>query len=107
MLDQIDEERPPSRGFENRLAGVESDLRDRWRSLLRSPRDPKPARHLREDGICDREVVKRISCQLGGRFCAVFWLCSGHLRRELIKEYSEGRRDLRMGLMVSDAGAVQ
>lgn len=43
----------------------------------------------------------------GGRFCTVLWLCSGHPRREPIKEYSEGRPDLWMGLMVSDAGAVQ
>jgi hypothetical protein len=29
-------------------------------------RDPKPARHLREDEIYDRKVVKRILYQLGG-----------------------------------------
>jgi hypothetical protein len=39
--------------------------------------------------------------------CALLRLCSGRPRCEPIKEYSDGRRDLRVGLMVSDAGAVQ
>jgi hypothetical protein len=39
--------------------------------------------------------------------CALLRPCSRRPRREPIKEYSDGRRDLRVGLMVSDAGAVQ